>query len=148
MLPVSYKHPFNGAYNETVAVFADGREVTVNTQYSAVYAAHQEGCEKGRCAKSVPNVCDENARRHAAACTCGVLDGIDSAALVADARARGKTGYAPKPVKPEPEYVINPAYAHMSREEIKAAEERFDDVNNEGGEGYNPYRDNLWIIKE
>jgi hypothetical protein len=148
MLPVSYDYPINGAYNETEATFADGRIVTINTQYSVIYAAHGEGCEKGHCSKSVSNICEENARRHNANCTCGALDGIDKDELIADARANGKFGYAPKPAKSGPEMIINPSYAHMSRDEIKAAEKRFDDINNEGGEGYNPYRDNLFVTKD
>ncbi|MBE0434699.1 MAG: hypothetical protein IBX56_02720 [Methylomicrobium sp.] len=44
------------------------------------------------------------------------------------------------------ELVINPAYAHMTQEEIKAAEKRWDDTQNEGSmDGFNPYRDNLWV---
>jgi hypothetical protein len=41
-------------------------------------------------------------------------------------------------------FVVNPRYAHMSPEQIRAAERRYYLVNNEGGEGYNPYRDNLF----
>lgn len=39
------------------------------------------------------------------------------------------------------EFTVNPAYLHMSRIEIKAAEENWDNLQNEGTtEGYNPYR--------
>jgi len=42
--------------------------------------------------------------------------------------------------------VINPKYASMSVADAKAAEQNYDNVNNEGGEGYNPYRDNLTVL--
>ena len=38
---------------------------------------------------------------------------------------------------------INIIPANMSAAEIEAAEQNYDNLNNEGGEGYNPYRDNL-----
>lgn len=45
----------------------------------------------------------------------------------------------------EEELIINPAYAHMTTEEIKAAERKYDNIHNEGAEGFNPYRDNLYV---
>lgn len=133
-MPTNYKHPLGGAYNETIAIFADGRKATVNTQYGAVilHGHHADDCDQlnkigGRC------TCPHNADIMAA-----------SAEIVDDARANGKTGYEPeKETAPEP--VINPDYAHMTRDEIAAAERKYDAVHNEGGEGYNPYRDNLYV---
>ena len=49
------------------------------------------------------------------------------------------------PENEEPEYVINPAYAHMTMPQIKQAEIAYDNLHNEGREGYSPYRDNLWL---
>lgn len=79
-----YEYPMNGASAETIATLPGGRVVTVNAQYSCVlpHGDHAEDCEQltkmgGRCA-------------------CGLLDGIDVEALVADARANGKMGHAPK----------------------------------------------------
>lgn len=54
---------------------------------------------------------------------------------------------AKKDAADETDMIINPEYAHMTRDEIKAAERNFDDINNEGADGYNPYRDNLWVPK-
>lgn len=42
--------------------------------------------------------------------------------------------------------VVNPQYANMSAAEIKTAEKNYDNLHNEGGEGYNPYRDNLTVF--
>lgn len=135
MIPTDYNYTFGGAYNETVALFADGRKATINVQYACVlpHGSHTENCEQltkigGRC------TCPHNADIMAA-----------KDAIVADARANGKTGAKPSVAKPEHVTVINPRYAHMTKDEIKAAERRFDAINNEGGEGYNPYRDDLWV---
>jgi len=80
-----YEYPIGGQYNETVALLADGRTVTVNTQYTCVvpHGNHAEDCDQ-------INVMGGR-------CTCGLLDGIDVPALVADARINGKRGYAPRP---------------------------------------------------
>ncbi|MEY3787974.1 MAG: hypothetical protein RLZ75_2181 [Pseudomonadota bacterium] len=46
------------------------------------------------------------------------------------------------------ETVINPAYSNMTFEQIKTAETAWDNLQNEGTtEGFNPYRDNLFISK-
>lgn len=53
-----------------------------------------------------------------------------------------------KPAEQKEELVINPAYAHMTADEIKAAEKNYDNLQNEGyTDGFNPYRDNIWITK-
>ncbi|AMD90132.1 hypothetical protein [Desulfovibrio fairfieldensis] len=46
--------------------------------------------------------------------------------------------------KPE-ELIINPDYAHMSAQQLSAAAREYDLVNNEGAEGFNPYRDRRYI---
>lgn len=45
----------------------------------------------------------------------------------------------------EPALAINPDYAGLSRLELKQKEKDYDDLYNEGCEGFNPYRDNLYI---
>ncbi len=41
--------------------------------------------------------------------------------------------------------VINPRYAGMTGTELAKAEREYDKQHNEGGEGYNPYRDDLYV---
>ena len=48
--------------------------------------------------------------------------------------------------KPAENLIDNPKFAHLTNTEIKAAELSYDNLHNEGGEGFNPYRDSL-IIK-
>lgn len=78
-----YDYPANGAYADTRATLADGRVVTVNTQYEVVspHGHHAADCDQ--------------LNKIGGRCTCGLLDGIDVAALVADARLHGKFGAAP-----------------------------------------------------
>ena len=85
----SYAYPINGLYNETVATLDDGRVVTINTQYAAVlpHGKHADNCDQ--------------INKMGGRCNCGLLDGIDVAALVADARINGKRGPAPVECKPE-----------------------------------------------
>jgi len=45
----------------------------------------------------------------------------------------------------EGKMTVNPEYADMTASELKTAEKQYDYINNEGGEGYNPYRDNYYI---
>ncbi|NUQ71697.1 MAG: hypothetical protein HUU17_12880 [Chthonomonadales bacterium] len=80
-----YEYPITGAYNETTATLDDGRVVTVNTQYGVVlsHGSHKADCDQ--------------LTKMGGRCTCGLLDGIDVAALVADARANGKRGPKPMP---------------------------------------------------
>ena len=66
-------------------------------------------------------------------------------AALTEAKAQAESDCDKPEPKKEPELVINPAYSHMSKQEIKAAEQRYDHINNEGSEGYNPYRDNLYV---
>lgn len=141
MLPTSYNYPKSGEFSETVANFSDGRSLTVNTQHSIVFGAHAEGCEKGKCAKSVSGLLKENARRRAAACTCGTLDGIDTKALVEDARTNGKLGKAPKTVETYSTEPTSSCTDGLSLAEIEQQVKQYDAINNEGGEGFNPYRD-------
>ena len=81
----SYEYPLGGTYAETIATLADGRVVTINTQYACVlpHGNHAEDCEQ--------------LTKMGGRCTCGLLDGIDVEALVADARANGKRGREPRP---------------------------------------------------
>jgi len=69
---------------------------------------------------------------------------------IVDLLSLAKTDQEPKSImteeKKEEEIVINPAYAHLSMQQIKEAEKNWDNVQNEGTtEGFNPYRDNLFI---
>ena len=73
----------SGAASETVATLADGRVLTINTQYAAVMP-------RGKHAAN----CDQ-INKMGGRCNCGLLEGIDVAALVADARINGKFGPAP-----------------------------------------------------
>lgn len=68
--------------------------------------------------------------------------------MLAQAKAQAESDCEqPAQQKAAPEMIINPKFADMSRAEIKAAEIQYDAINNEGGEGYNPYRDELFIVK-
>lgn len=80
-----YEHAASGGYADTVAVLADGRRLEINTQYSIIspLVAHSATCDQ---------VCKMGGR-----CNCGLLDGVDAAALVAHARLHGKRGPAPLP---------------------------------------------------
>jgi acetone carboxylase gamma subunit len=82
----SYEYPSGGRYAETVATLEDGRVCTVDTQYAVVlpHGNHKSDCDQ--------------INTMGGRCTCGLLDGIDVAALVADARGNGKCGRAPAPV--------------------------------------------------
>lgn len=85
-MTTTYGYPANGAYNETVATIGD-RRYLVNTQYSAVYpigVKHADTCEQ---------ICKMGGR-----CTCGLLAGVDTTALIVDGRANGKFGKEPQPV--------------------------------------------------
>lgn len=81
----SYDYPTSRQYNETTATLEDGRVVTVNTQYGLVlpHGQHADDCDQ--------------TNKIGGRCTCGLLDGIDVDALVADARERGLRGAPPKP---------------------------------------------------
>jgi hypothetical protein len=75
-----YRAAMGGGYATTVAALDDGRVVTVDTQYARVYA---HGQHAGNC---------DQINKMGGRCTCGLMDGIDEAALVADARVRGVFG--------------------------------------------------------
>ena len=90
MIAQSYSHPFNGAYNETVATLADGRKVVINTQYGDVIA-----CGVGS------NIS---------------LADLDKAALIAEAREHGKFGDAPvTPVQAAQPVAESARSAHFER---------------------------------
>jgi hypothetical protein len=82
---VGYEYPTSGQYAETVATLEDGRVVTIDTQYACVlpHGNHTADCDQ--------------INTMGGRCTCGLLAGIDVAALVADARINGKRGRKPKP---------------------------------------------------
>ena len=80
MIAQSYNYPMSGGYAETVATLADGRVMTVDTQYSCVLA-------HGNHAKN----CDQ-INKMGGRCNCGLLAGIDLPALVIEAREHGKFG--------------------------------------------------------
>lgn len=65
----------------------------------------------------------------------------------ADVDAAVSAAKAAKKAVVAPGMVINPKFAHLSPEEIKRLEKEWDARNNEGGEGFNPYRDNLYVEK-
>jgi hypothetical protein len=79
----TYQHTASGRYNETMATLDDGRMVTINTQYGSVLP---HGKHAGTC---------DQINKMGGRCNCGLLDGIDVVALVADARINGKLGPAP-----------------------------------------------------
>lgn len=91
-MAVSYDYPMDGQYAETVATLEDGRVVTINTQHACVlpHGNHASDCDQ--------------MNKWGGLCTCGLLDGIDVAALVADARINGKRGRKPEP-KPSREEI-------------------------------------------
>ena len=66
---VSYEYPMGGQYAETVATVSP-------------HGNHKADCDQ--------------INKMGGRCTCGLLDGIDVAALVADARINGKRGRKPK----------------------------------------------------
>jgi hypothetical protein len=82
----SYDYPVGGQYAETVATLADGRVVTVDTQYAVVlpHGKHRADCDQ--------------ITKIGGRCNCGLLDGIDVTSLVEDARANGKCGSKPEPM--------------------------------------------------
>lgn len=92
---ISYEHPITGGYADTVATLEDGRIVTINTQYDIVlpHGDHAADCDQ--------------INKMGGRCTCGKLDGIDVAALIADARINGKFGYAPRPVARREKAVVD-----------------------------------------
>jgi len=96
-----YEYPMSGAYAETIATLDDGRVVTINTQYAVVlpHGEHAEDCEQ--------------LTQMGGRCTCGLLEGIDVAALVADARVNGKRGREPRP---EPTLAEIERRAHVDAE--------------------------------
>lgn len=65
-------------------------------------------------------------------------------AAMAEARHEAEADFVTEEEKPN-ELVINPLYADMTNDEIKKAERDYDTLHNEGGDGYNPYRDNLYV---
>ena len=89
---VSYDYPMGGVDAETVGTLEDGRVVTIDTQYACVlpHGNHKADCDQ--------------INKMGGRCTCGLLDGIDVAALVADARINGKRGRKPEP-KPSREEI-------------------------------------------
>ena len=80
---MEYEHTVTGAFNETIAVLGDGRKININTQYNACMPLgdHAEDCDQ--------------INKMGGRCTCGLLDGIDTDALIADAKKHGKFGKAP-----------------------------------------------------
>ena len=80
----SYDYTMQGLGAETEATLVDGRTMIVNKQYSRVFALHERG-------STCPQV-----NKIGGKCNCGSLDGVDAAALVADARAHGKFGPRPR----------------------------------------------------
>ena len=79
-----YDYTVTGGYADTMATMADGRRVIVNTQHSRVDPLGQHAAN---CAQVT---------RMGGRCDCGLLDGIDCQALVADATKRGKFGRPPQ----------------------------------------------------
>ena len=82
----TYEYPANGGYADTVMITPDSRRYAINTQYAVVqpFGEHPRTC---------------GLWRMGGRCDCGLLAGIDVAALIADAITNGKFG------RPEPEPV-------------------------------------------
>ena len=95
-MTIRYEYPVGGEYNQTVAILEDGRRMWINTQYATADVRHADDCAKMVARRSKINICESYAAERAAACTCGALDGIDTEALIADARINGKRGTPPK----------------------------------------------------
>lgn len=105
-MEITYAYPVNKAYNETLATLGDGRRFVINTQYKEVLplGSHSEGC----------------AQHNWGRCDCGfndeMLAGIDTEAMIADARINGLFGAAPKaatkPGKPST-YEDNPGVCRL-----------------------------------
>ena len=75
-----YEYPSSGRGSETVAVLADGRRMTVDTQYGVIIpqGKHDDDCAQ------VTEI--------GGTCSCGMIDGVDVDSLVYDARERGLRG--------------------------------------------------------
>jgi len=96
-----YDYPMGGQYNETVATLVDGRKAWINTQDATVSVKHADACARNLVEwANGDNVCTMEAKKDAAGCDCGAMDGIDAAVLIGDARANGKFGMRPRP-RPE-----------------------------------------------
>jgi len=82
-MTTTYTHTASGGYADTLATLNDGRQMVVNTQYKQVRPVkrHTATCAQ---VTVMGGVCD-----------CGLLAGVDVAALIADARVNGKFGSAP-----------------------------------------------------
>lgn len=80
---MKYDYTENGQYNETICKLDDGREMIVNTQFDRVLplGQHSEKCDQ--------------INKMGGVCNCGLLDGIDCAAIIEDARKNGKFGQRP-----------------------------------------------------
>lgn len=91
-MEATYNYPMNECGSTTVATLADGRIVSVDRRYGAVlpYGDHADDCDQ--------------INKMGGRCTCGLLDGIDCEALLADARINGKFG--PRPVARTPRVEI------------------------------------------
>src|SRR3990167_8295447 len=87
MIAITYDYPAWVGYADTTATLADGRQVEINTQYRQVRPLGRH-----------PTTCAQVAKM-GGVCDCGLIDGIDVAALVAEARVHGKFG---KPARPAP----------------------------------------------
>ena len=81
----SYDYTMSGGHAETMATLEDGRKLTVDTQYSwiAPHGDHADDCDQ--------------LTKMGGRCTCGLLDDIDTGALIADAREHGLFGSRPLP---------------------------------------------------
>lgn len=74
-----------------------------------------------------------------------ILTPVEEQALV-NANTQAAATIAAREKSEDAELIVNPAYAGLSREELAQKENQYDRVMNEGGEGFNPYRDNYWIV--
>jgi len=94
-MEIKYEHTMTGQYNETIAIIDDGRRISVDTQYGmcAPLGKHADGCSQ--------------VTKMGGRCDCGMLDGIDCDALIADAKINGKFGAAPQPAPINTDVHIN-----------------------------------------
>ena len=123
-MKITYDYPTDGSYNETVATTDAGRQFIVCPQYEAVYpinVTHAENCDQ--------------INKMGGLCNCGHLENIDIRLLIDDAATNGKFGYAP--VTPQKSISDSPR-VEQNIDPVK--EKEYDDIYNEGCDGYNPYR--------
>ena len=62
---------------------------------------------------------------------------------IKEAKEKAENGSNVVVEKASSQLIVNPKYADLTKNELTELEKNHDDINNEGEEGFNPYRDNL-----